>query len=196
MEGLIFDPRTDLGVADIGIFSCPREPGAEPDVQSRDDGSWFLEVPDRDYIWLEASAQHTWIMRAAFDPRVEGEDKPYRLGVPVDAGIDSINVEGEEVPLSPGTGWLMIDALHVNSLLDIDQASVSISTETTPPFHSSPAGGLEWGNTIIEGFDVIFVNLPPGPVELEVSVEEGACRLPAPFLITEDTVTVISAYCE
>jgi hypothetical protein len=212
IDGFIFDPETGIGVSDMEVFFCPRQPGDAPQTHSDEDGAWVLEVPDRDYVWLEFSTENTSVLRAAFDPQVEGRPiippppdqasgsyNPYRLGGVFggeEGPYPSFTVQGEHIPGVPGTGWLLVDALDPNSRSDINGATVTVSTETTPLFHNSPTEGLQWGNTILDGFDVIYINLPAGPLELDVSFDETPCKVPAPFEITDKMLTIVSAYCD
>jgi hypothetical protein len=196
MEGWVFLPPTAVGLPDIEIAQCPRETEDVSPVISDADGVWFMEVPDRDYVWIEVARENAWLGRAAFDPRVEGTDHhPYRLGVPGNHSMATIYIGEESVVSQPGTGWLMVDALDPNSLADINGAVITVSSETTPPWHNSASGDLQWGDTILDGWDVFFINLPAGPLELEVSFEDEPCRVPPPFLIAEETLTFVSAYC-
>jgi hypothetical protein len=160
-------------------------------------GEWSLRADDTAWLHLRSEADGMLPMDAWIDPQEITDPAwpyPYTLGSADD--LDGLAASFGEGPSAPGTAVLFVDAMDPR-MRDLAGAVVEVDGPHSAPWREHAPG--EWDNeplTTEDRFDLLYFNVPAGPLQLRATDPLGEpCEVPPDIVIEASTIAQVSVYC-
>jgi len=193
--GFVYEVGLDVTpLAGVAATPC----GADTPVGTSDsEGTWQLELPDDTWTMVELSSRDLLPVRGVLDARHEGSSgHPYRTGLAGPEAIDEL-LATLGVSLDPELAIVDVCISDDVDSYDLADATVDLDTPYELAFVRDEDGTFVEGRTTNGLYDVVFVNVQPGPVTLTVDhPTRGTCRVPPPLLAEASEVLNLNGYCQ
>lgn len=190
--GEVDDILGDIPLAGVEVIDCETGAGG----LSGEDGGWTVPTRDATYITVLAEVEGALPARWLFDPRVEGvTDMPFRQDMLWKDAATSIMAE-IGVTRDPDAAVVIIEAMDPDTRVDLADAVVATVPAAGAYMRMSLEGFPELSDTTNGLHDVAALNVPPGPITIEVDMgPDRTCRIPEAINVPAGGLLALTAYC-
>ena len=179
----------------VQVYPCDQP---EQAVSSDAEGTWVLPLPDTTWVTVEQHLEPYIPVRGVYDLTHEGRatGHPYRTGL---AGDDTRAQVLADLGVEMDPELAIIDVCVSDdvSSQDLADATVDLDVAYEVAFIWDDEQGRFVESRTTDGlYDVVFVNVAPGPVNLLVEhPTRPTCRVPPPVLGLAGETLNLNAYC-
>lgn len=190
--GEVDDILGDRPLAGVRVVDCETGAGG----LSGDDGGWTVPTRDATYVTILAEIEGALPARWLFDPRVEGvTDMPFRQDMLWTDAATSIMGE-VAVDRDPEAAVVIVEAMDPDTRVDLADAVIATVPAAGAYLRISLEGGPELSNVTNGLHDVAGLNVPAGPISIEVDMgPDRTCRTPDPIQVPPGGLLALTAYC-